>query len=232
MLRWLQSEETETWLCYNSWCDLTDACSSLRSTLFDDGPEIFLSPAVKYGPPGLDLSCPIALTIAHCGEVTAGNWTVRLKRQMQDNKWEVRGSFWTLALVRFLSWHQHRMLMSGDTPLSVANGISMCSGKLLKCLPCSEVMWTQSWFQGCQLRFSLLYGNPVFQALPHVIIRSWSNTFSQCFFCHSTSSRSDSLQCHLVLSSLPIILFISLTHLMLPMQRPLVSGRWGGFLNR
>uniref|UniRef100_A0A3P8W4L6 Netrin receptor UNC5 n=1 Tax=Cynoglossus semilaevis TaxID=244447 RepID=A0A3P8W4L6_CYNSE len=58
------------------------------STLFDDGPEIFLSPAVKYGPPGLDLSCPIALTIAHCGEVTAGNWTVRLKRQMQDNKWE------------------------------------------------------------------------------------------------------------------------------------------------
>uniref|UniRef100_A0A3B4U7R5 Netrin receptor UNC5 n=1 Tax=Seriola dumerili TaxID=41447 RepID=A0A3B4U7R5_SERDU len=58
------------------------------STLSEDGPEIFLSPAVTYGPPGLDLSCPIALTIAHCGEVDAGNWTIRLKRQMQDNKWE------------------------------------------------------------------------------------------------------------------------------------------------
>ncbi|CAB1445763.1 unnamed protein product [Pleuronectes platessa] len=58
------------------------------STLFEDGPEIFLSPSVTYGPPGLDLSCPIAMTIAHCGEVAADNWTIRLKRQMQDNKWE------------------------------------------------------------------------------------------------------------------------------------------------
>ncbi|KAG7238644.1 hypothetical protein INR49_030718 [Caranx melampygus] len=58
------------------------------STLSENGPEIFLSPAVTYGPPGLDLSCPIAMTVAHCGEVDAGNWTIRLKRQMQDNKWE------------------------------------------------------------------------------------------------------------------------------------------------
>uniref|UniRef100_A0A4W6CJR5 Netrin receptor UNC5 n=1 Tax=Lates calcarifer TaxID=8187 RepID=A0A4W6CJR5_LATCA len=58
------------------------------STLCEDGPEIFLSPAVTYGPPGLDLSCPIAMTIAHCGEVAADNWTIRLKRQTQDNKWE------------------------------------------------------------------------------------------------------------------------------------------------
>ncbi|GLD51709.1 netrin receptor UNC5D-like protein, partial [Lates japonicus] len=58
------------------------------STLSEDGPEIFLSPAVTYGPPGLDLSCPIAMTIAHCGEVAADNWTIRLKRQTQDNKWE------------------------------------------------------------------------------------------------------------------------------------------------
>ncbi|XP_040013532.1 unc-5 netrin receptor Da isoform X6 [Xiphias gladius] len=57
-------------------------------TLSEAGPEIFLSPAVTYGPPGLDLSCPIAMTIAHSGEVAADNWTIRLKRQMQDNKWE------------------------------------------------------------------------------------------------------------------------------------------------
>lgn len=63
--------------------------TSVCSTLSENGPEIFLSPAVTYGPPGLDLSCPIAMTVAHCGEVDAGNWTIRLKRQMQDNKWEV-----------------------------------------------------------------------------------------------------------------------------------------------
>uniref|UniRef100_A0A8D3E9T6 Netrin receptor UNC5 n=1 Tax=Scophthalmus maximus TaxID=52904 RepID=A0A8D3E9T6_SCOMX len=58
------------------------------SSLFADGPEIFLSPAVTYGPPGLDLSCPIAMTVAHCAEVADDNWTIRLKRQTQDNKWE------------------------------------------------------------------------------------------------------------------------------------------------
>lgn len=59
------------------------------STVSEEEAEIFLSPAVTYGPPGLDLSCPIAMTIAHCAEVAAGNWTIRLKRQTQDNKWEV-----------------------------------------------------------------------------------------------------------------------------------------------
>uniref|UniRef100_A0A3P9BB33 Netrin receptor UNC5 n=1 Tax=Maylandia zebra TaxID=106582 RepID=A0A3P9BB33_9CICH len=58
------------------------------STASDDGSEIFLSPAVTYGPPGLDLSYPIAMTIAHCAEVAADNWTIRLKRHIQDNKWE------------------------------------------------------------------------------------------------------------------------------------------------
>ncbi|XP_054908558.1 netrin receptor UNC5D-like isoform X2 [Poeciliopsis prolifica] len=57
------------------------------STVPEDGAEIFLSPAITYGPPGLDLSCPVAMTIAHCAEVTADNWTIRLKRQIQD-KWE------------------------------------------------------------------------------------------------------------------------------------------------
>ncbi|XP_055369633.1 netrin receptor UNC5D-like isoform X2 [Betta splendens] len=58
------------------------------STVSEDEPEIFLSPAVTYGPPGLDLSCPIAMTIAHCAEAAGNNWTIRLKRQTQDNKWE------------------------------------------------------------------------------------------------------------------------------------------------
>uniref|UniRef100_A0A3P8RQS1 Netrin receptor UNC5 n=1 Tax=Amphiprion percula TaxID=161767 RepID=A0A3P8RQS1_AMPPE len=58
------------------------------SAVSEDGPEIFLSAAVMYGPPGLDLSCPIAMTIAHCAEVAADNWTIRLKRHIQDNKWE------------------------------------------------------------------------------------------------------------------------------------------------
>ncbi|CAG05232.1 unnamed protein product, partial [Tetraodon nigroviridis] len=58
------------------------------STVSEEESEIFLSPTVTYGPPGLDLSCPIAVTVAHCAEVAADNWTIRLKRQAQDNKWE------------------------------------------------------------------------------------------------------------------------------------------------
>uniref|UniRef100_A0A4W5Q936 Netrin receptor UNC5 n=1 Tax=Hucho hucho TaxID=62062 RepID=A0A4W5Q936_9TELE len=50
--------------------------------------EVLLSPEVTYGPLGLDLSCPVAMTIAHCAEVAADNWSIRLKRQTQDNKWE------------------------------------------------------------------------------------------------------------------------------------------------
>uniref|UniRef100_A0AAQ6A1W5 Netrin receptor UNC5 n=1 Tax=Amphiprion ocellaris TaxID=80972 RepID=A0AAQ6A1W5_AMPOC len=61
---------------------------ALNLAVSEDGPEIFLSAAVMYGPPGLDLSCPIAMTIAHCAEVAADNWTIRLKRHIQDNKWE------------------------------------------------------------------------------------------------------------------------------------------------
>uniref|UniRef100_A0A3P9JPP7 Netrin receptor UNC5 n=1 Tax=Oryzias latipes TaxID=8090 RepID=A0A3P9JPP7_ORYLA len=54
----------------------------------NDGSEVFLSPAVTYGPPGLDLSCSVAMTIAHCAEVSADSWAIRLKRQILDNKWE------------------------------------------------------------------------------------------------------------------------------------------------
>uniref|UniRef100_A0A673JZ56 Netrin receptor UNC5 n=1 Tax=Sinocyclocheilus rhinocerous TaxID=307959 RepID=A0A673JZ56_9TELE len=51
--------------------------------------EILLGPEVTYGPPGLNLSCPVAITIAHCAEVSAENWNIKLKRQTKDNKWEV-----------------------------------------------------------------------------------------------------------------------------------------------
>ncbi|XP_054614106.1 netrin receptor UNC5D-like [Dunckerocampus dactyliophorus] len=58
------------------------------SSAFGDGPEIFLSPAVTYGPPGLHLACPVAVTIAHCAEGGGENWIARLKRQTPDDKWE------------------------------------------------------------------------------------------------------------------------------------------------
>ncbi|XP_041957074.1 netrin receptor UNC5D isoform X1 [Alosa sapidissima] len=53
-----------------------------------EGYEILLAPEVTYGPPGLDLSFPVAMTIAHCAEVNAANWNIQLKRQAKDNKWE------------------------------------------------------------------------------------------------------------------------------------------------
>lgn len=55
-----------------------------------DGCEILLGPEVTYGPPGLDLLRPVAMTIAHCAEVDAENWNIQLKRRTQDSKWEVR----------------------------------------------------------------------------------------------------------------------------------------------
>ncbi|XP_020313920.1 netrin receptor UNC5D isoform X1 [Oncorhynchus kisutch] len=58
------------------------------STLSEESQEVLLSPEVTYGPPGLDLSCPVAMTIAHCAEFATDNWNIRLKRQTQDNKWE------------------------------------------------------------------------------------------------------------------------------------------------
>ncbi|KAJ8339228.1 hypothetical protein SKAU_G00360140 [Synaphobranchus kaupii] len=54
----------------------------------NEGCEILVSPAVTYGPPGLDLSCPVAMTIAHCAEVNTENWSIRLKRLTQEKNWE------------------------------------------------------------------------------------------------------------------------------------------------
>uniref|UniRef100_A0A8C2KBV1 Netrin receptor UNC5 n=1 Tax=Cyprinus carpio TaxID=7962 RepID=A0A8C2KBV1_CYPCA len=49
--------------------------------------EILLGPEITYGPPGLNLSCPVAMTIAHCADVSTENWNIKLKRQTKD-KWE------------------------------------------------------------------------------------------------------------------------------------------------
>uniref|UniRef100_A0A8C9Y379 Netrin receptor UNC5 n=1 Tax=Sander lucioperca TaxID=283035 RepID=A0A8C9Y379_SANLU len=53
-----------------------------------EGCEILLGPEVMYAPPGLDLSCPVAMTIAHCAKVDTENWNIQLKRKTQDSKWE------------------------------------------------------------------------------------------------------------------------------------------------
>ncbi|XP_031661487.1 netrin receptor UNC5D isoform X5 [Oncorhynchus kisutch] len=54
----------------------------------EEGCEILLGPEVTYGPRGLDLSSPVAMTIAHCAEVDTENWNIQLKRKTQDNSWE------------------------------------------------------------------------------------------------------------------------------------------------
>ncbi|CAJ1068761.1 netrin receptor UNC5D isoform X2 [Xyrichtys novacula] len=54
----------------------------------NEGCEILLGPEVTYGPQDLDLFCPVAMTIAHCIEVDAENWSIQLKRKTQDSKWE------------------------------------------------------------------------------------------------------------------------------------------------
>ncbi|MCJ8746681.1 hypothetical protein PDJAM_G00144510 [Pangasius djambal] len=50
--------------------------------------EFLLGPEVTYGPPGLSLTSPVAMTIAHCAEVTDENWSVRLKKKTKDDEWE------------------------------------------------------------------------------------------------------------------------------------------------
>ncbi|XP_039625180.1 netrin receptor UNC5D [Polypterus senegalus] len=50
--------------------------------------EILLGPEATYGPPGLTLSSPLALTIAHCAEVSSEHWNIHLRRQTTEGKWE------------------------------------------------------------------------------------------------------------------------------------------------
>ncbi|XP_059906368.1 netrin receptor UNC5D-like isoform X2 [Gadus macrocephalus] len=61
------------------------------STAPEEEDEVLLSPEVTYGPPGLDLSCPVALSVAHCADLSGpadATWAVRLKRRTPENKWE------------------------------------------------------------------------------------------------------------------------------------------------
>uniref|UniRef100_A0A3B3RK08 Netrin receptor UNC5 n=1 Tax=Paramormyrops kingsleyae TaxID=1676925 RepID=A0A3B3RK08_9TELE len=54
----------------------------------DEGFEILLGPEVTYGPAGIDLCCPVVLTITHCAQASLEDWSIRLKRKTQENKWE------------------------------------------------------------------------------------------------------------------------------------------------
>uniref|UniRef100_A0A7N8Y2N6 Netrin receptor UNC5 n=1 Tax=Mastacembelus armatus TaxID=205130 RepID=A0A7N8Y2N6_9TELE len=69
-------------------CVSFSVCACVFSVQRLEGCEILLSPEVTYGPPGLDLFCPVAMTIAHCAEVDGENWNIQLKRKTQDSKWE------------------------------------------------------------------------------------------------------------------------------------------------
>uniref|UniRef100_A0AAV2MPC4 ZU5 domain-containing protein n=1 Tax=Knipowitschia caucasica TaxID=637954 RepID=A0AAV2MPC4_KNICA len=54
-----------------------------------EGCEVLLGPEVTYGPPGLDLLSPVALTMAHCAEMdSTDHWNIQLKRRTPDSKWE------------------------------------------------------------------------------------------------------------------------------------------------
>ncbi|XP_022522873.2 unc-5 netrin receptor Da isoform X2 [Astyanax mexicanus] len=56
--------------------------------LSEDSQEVLLGPEVSYGPPGLDLSCPVAMTIAHCADMSSDDWSMKLRRQTQEDSWE------------------------------------------------------------------------------------------------------------------------------------------------
>ncbi|XP_038553927.1 netrin receptor UNC5D-like [Micropterus salmoides] len=71
-----------------STCLFLSVCVCVFSVQTLEGCDILLGPEVTYGPPGLDLFCPVAMTIAHCAEVDAENWNIQLKRKTQDSKWE------------------------------------------------------------------------------------------------------------------------------------------------
>lgn len=73
-------------------CLILSVCDCVLSVQTLEGCEILLGPEVTYGPPGLDLFCPVAMTIAHCAEVDTENWNIQLKRKTQDSKWEVRAA--------------------------------------------------------------------------------------------------------------------------------------------
>lgn len=100
--------------------DSLSVCVCLCHIVFSvqtlEGCEILLGPEVMYGPPGLDLFCPVAMTIAHCAEVDAENWNIQLKRRTQDSKWEVRAAgphlSSTVQPIKISAWLRHGIWLS------------------------------------------------------------------------------------------------------------------------
>nr|XP_023673762.1 netrin receptor UNC5D-like [Paramormyrops kingsleyae] len=66
----------------------SDMPALASSPQVDEGFEILLGPEVTYGPAGIDLCCPVVLTITHCAQASLEDWSIRLKRKTQENKWE------------------------------------------------------------------------------------------------------------------------------------------------
>ena len=100
----------------HSVCVCVSVCHGVFSVQTLEGCEILLGPEVTYGPPGLDLFCPVAMTIAHCAEVDAENWNIQLKRKTQDSKWEVRAAephlSSTVRPIRILTGLRHSACLS------------------------------------------------------------------------------------------------------------------------
>ncbi|CAL8406193.1 unnamed protein product [Arctogadus glacialis] len=74
-----------------SYLNFTSSYLVKWGTAPEEEDEVLLSPEATYAPPGLDLSCPVALTVAHCADLSGpadATWAVRLRRRTPENKWE------------------------------------------------------------------------------------------------------------------------------------------------
>uniref|UniRef100_A0A4W4HL73 Netrin receptor UNC5 n=1 Tax=Electrophorus electricus TaxID=8005 RepID=A0A4W4HL73_ELEEL len=118
-------------LCKND-CNFFLTLPPFPSAPLEERREILLGPEVTYGPPGLSLSSPVAMTIAHCAEVNAANWNVQLKRQTKDNKWEVAESLLHISpLLTLTAFEIHISVNSGSYAL-VGEPLSEEAGKRLR----------------------------------------------------------------------------------------------------
>ncbi|KAK3524087.1 hypothetical protein QTP70_018007 [Hemibagrus guttatus] len=68
-----------------SWEMYMSINQEITCVLSDD--EVLLGPEVSFGPLGVILSCPVAMTISHCADVSE-DWSVRLKRKTHGDNWE------------------------------------------------------------------------------------------------------------------------------------------------
>uniref|UniRef100_A0A9J7ZEQ8 Netrin receptor UNC5 n=1 Tax=Cyprinus carpio carpio TaxID=630221 RepID=A0A9J7ZEQ8_CYPCA len=113
--------------------------------------EILLGPEITYGPPGLNLSYPVAMTIAHCAEVSAENWNIKLKRQTKDNKWERVVTAETSRGGQLLE--EPKMLFFKGNCLSLQVSIQDIPQFLWSIKPfttCQEFSFTQVWYSNQQ----------------------------------------------------------------------------------